>query len=90
MEKKDSRKDKGTTIWLTNKEYVLISESKELFSKFTGVKISWGAYLSALSLGALAAKALTGILIRCSNCGAETEMKMINPRVVRLRKSHQD
>ena len=71
----------GKTIWVTQSEYALMAEGKELFSAFTGVKISWGAYLCALSIGALAAKAITGVLIRCPSCGGEVEMKMVKPRI---------
>ena len=72
----------GKTIWLSNKEYALISESKELFTAFTGVKVSWGAYLTALSLGALAAKSLEGFLIRCPDCGSQVEMVLEKPHLV--------
>jgi len=75
-------KNKGKTIWVTEKEYALISESRELFRMFTGVKMSWGAYLTALSLGALAAKSLEGFLVRCSNCGEQVEMILEKPRLV--------
>jgi DNA-directed RNA polymerase subunit RPC12/RpoP len=83
------KKDKGTTIWLTRKEYALVAESRELFAAFSGAKISWGAYLCALSLGALTAKAISGVLIRCPDCGHEVEMKMVNPRSVPRRKNRQ-
>ena len=76
-------KPKGKTIWLTHEQYALVNESRELFRLFTGVKLSWGAYLGALSLGALTAKALSGFLMRCSNCGHETEMILKKPRVHR-------
>ena len=73
--------EKGTTIWLTKHEYALLNEGRELFCGFTGLKkISWGAYLSALSIGALAAKAITGLTIRCPNCENEVEMTLVNPR----------
>ena len=72
----------GKTIWLSEREYALINESKELFRMFTGVKMSWGAYLTALSLGALAAKALEGFLIRCPNCEEEVEMVLEKPHLV--------
>lgn len=75
---------KGKTIWVTDAEYALINESRELFRLFTGVKMSWGAYLSALSLGALTAKALSGLLIRCTNCGHEVEMILEKPRIKHL------
>lgn len=70
----------GKTIWVTPKEYALLAEGKDLFTRFTETKISWGAYLCALSMGAIAAKVITGILIRCPNCEEEVEMKMVNPR----------
>lgn len=70
------------TIALTNTEYALLNESRELFYMFTGCKMSWGAYVTALSLGALAAKALEGFLIRCPQCGAQTEMILEKPRLV--------
>ncbi|KKL54352.1 hypothetical protein LCGC14_2266280 [marine sediment metagenome] len=76
---------KGKTLWVTEAEYSLINESKELFRAFTGVKMSWGAYLTALSLGALAAKSLEGLLIRCPDCGGQVEMVLTKPRVRRTR-----
>lgn len=71
----------GKTIWVTEHEHALISESKELFQQFTGTKVSWGAYLTALSLGAIAAKALEGLLIRCPSCGSQVEMLLEKPRL---------
>lgn len=47
----------------------------------TGVKISWGAYLTALSMGAITAKALSGLLIRCPGCGREVEMLLVKPKL---------
>jgi len=75
-------KNKGKTIWVTEKEFALINESRELFFMFTGVKMSWGAYLTALSLGALAAKSLEGFLIRCPDCGSQVEMILEKPHLV--------
>jgi hypothetical protein len=75
------KQKKGKTIWVTETEYAMISESRELFRMFTGVKMSWGAYLTALSLGALAAKSLSGILMRCSQCGSEVEMRLVKPKL---------
>jgi hypothetical protein len=72
---------KGRTIWVSNTEYAMISESKELFRMMTGVKMSWGAYITALSLGAIAAKALSGLLIRCPDCGREVEMVLVKPKL---------
>lgn len=76
-------KKKGRSIWVSEREYAMINESKELFYMFTGVKMSWGAYLTALSLGALAAKSLEGFLIRCPNCQEQVEMVLEKPRLVR-------
>ena len=69
------------TIALTNAEFALINESRELFTQFTGCKMSWGAYVTALSLGAVAAKSLEGFLMRCSNCGRQVEMILEKPRL---------
>lgn len=66
---------------MTDTEYTLIAEGKELFTALTGVKISWGAYLTALSFGALAAKTLSGLLIHCPECGNDVEMVMKLPAV---------
>jgi hypothetical protein len=68
------------TIALTDPEFAMIEESRDLFTLMTGVKMSWGAYITALSLGALAAKSLNGLLIRCTNCGQEVEMSLHIPR----------
>lgn len=73
----------GKTIWVTSTEFTLLCEGKELFQAITGVKLSWGAYLTALSFGALAAKTLSGLLIRCPECGSEVEMMMIKPTIER-------
>lgn len=83
------KKGKGTSIWLTREEKALIEEGKDLFTRFTGAKISDGAYLCALSMGALSVKVIEGILIRCPECGHEVEMTMVNPRVKLPRKTQQ-
>ena len=77
----------GKTIWVTEKEYALLAEGRDLFTGFTKAKISWGAYLCALSIGALAAKVITGFLIRCPECEHEVEMKLVNPRMELRRKT---
>lgn len=77
------------TISVTPAEYALLSEGRELFTRFTKAKISWGAYLVALSIGALAAKVITGISIRCPNCESEVQMKLVNPRSEVPRRSRQ-
>ena len=72
---------KGKTIWVTDKEYIFIKQSKDLFSEFTGAKISWGAYLVILSMGGLAAKCLDGVKLRCPDCESETDMTLYMPEV---------
>lgn len=82
-------KDDGKTIWLSKAEYALLAEGKDLFTRFTKTRISWGAYLCALSMGAIAAKAINGLAIRCPDCGNEVEMKLINPWLELPRRSPQ-
>lgn len=79
----------GKTIWVTAEEYALFEESRELFTGFTKTKISRGAYLCALSLGALAAKASIGITIKCPDCQHEVDITIANPRSALRRKSRQ-
>jgi len=74
------------TFWVTDEEYALIAQGKELFSGFTKAKISWGAYLCALSIGALAARASIGMVIKCPECEHEVEVKLMNPRSLLPRK----
>ena len=90
MGKRTKGAGKGTTIWVTHKEKALLAEGKELFARFTETNISWGAYLCALSMGAIAAKAIAGILIRCPECEHEVEMKLVNPRFELPRRTRQD
>lgn len=78
-------KTKGRTIWVTETEYAMMNESRELFRMMTGVKMTWGAYLVALSLGGLAAKSVAGILMRCSSCGQETEIRLETPKAKKMR-----
>jgi len=85
----EKAKKKGTTIWVTTEEYALLAEGRDLFTGFTKSKISWGAYLCALSIGALAAKAAIGITMRCPDCKHEVEMKLSNPRAQLPRKPRQ-
>lgn len=72
--------DKGTAIWVTKAEKAFLAEAKLLFAGFTKSKMSWGAYLCALSIGGLAMKATIGITMRCPDCGHEVEVKLSNPR----------
>jgi hypothetical protein len=69
------------TIALTEYEYALLNEARELFFMFTGCQMSWGAFVTALSFGALAAKTLDGFLIRCPQCGNEVKMILVKPKL---------
>lgn len=80
-------KNKGKTIWVTQEEYALLAEGRDLFTGFTKAKISWGAYLCALSIGALAAKAAIGITMRCPECQHEVVIKVSNPRALLPRRT---
>lgn len=71
---------KGKVIWLTDYEYALFEECRETFRILTGAKISRGAFICAISLGASAAKSLTGVAVRCPDCGREVVMELHNPR----------
>jgi hypothetical protein len=83
---------KGKVIWLSDYESVLFEEARETFSLLTGAKISRGAFICAISLGASAAKSLTGIKVRCPDCGREVVMELHNPKknkaIVRSSVSH--
>jgi hypothetical protein len=70
-------------IWVTDKEYALIAECKEMVEAFSGTRMSWGAFMCCLSFGALAAEAMSGFLRRCPNCGDEVQMVLIHPKLKR-------
>ncbi len=70
----------GTSISVTQEEKAFLAEAKSLFAGFTKAKMSWGAYLCALSIGGLAMKATIGITMKCPDCGHEVEVKLSNPR----------
>ncbi len=71
------------SIGLTEEEFIIINESREFFTRFTGIKkMSYGAYLSILALGSTAMGALSGVTIRCTYCGHETEMTLHKPKVI--------
>ena len=75
----------GKSIWLSSTEYQLLLEAKELFEGFTGAKISWGAFVVALSMGATAARSLNGIQSMCTNCGKTVEIRMVKPTRRKMR-----
>lgn len=71
---------KRKSIALTQYEYALLEESRETFTQLTGVKISQGAFVCALSLGASASKALAGVGVRCPQCNYEVVMQLYRPK----------
>lgn len=77
---------KGKTIWVTEKEFIFLEESRELLRVFTGSKMSWGTYLVILSMGGIAAKCLEGVKVRCPDCGNETDMTLYAPEIKYKRK----
>ena len=72
---------KGRTIWVSDQEYVFISQAKDIFKEVTGAKLSWGAYLVLLSMGGLAGKCLDGVKLLCPDCGGETDMTLYAPAI---------
>lgn len=80
----DKVKSKGKVIWLTDYESALFEESREVFRILTGAKISRGAFVCALSLGATASKSLTGLAVRCPNCGSSVVMELRYPKKKRI------
>lgn len=67
------------SIGITNAEHAVLAQAKKNFEILTGAKPSWGAYLVALSAGALATYAINGFELNCPNCGARMEMKLVMP-----------
>lgn len=70
----------GKTIWVSGPEYFLLSQGKDLLEVATGLKFTWGAYLTALSFGSLAAQSLSGVLAECPECGHKLQVKMVKPK----------
>lgn len=75
-------KRKQVNISLTPECYYYLSRAKENFEKMTHLRTSWGAFLIAISSGALAAQAISGLRLRCPNCEHGMTMKITQLRVV--------
>lgn len=67
------------SIGITDAEHAVLLQAKRNFETLTGAKPSWGAYLVALSAGALATYAINGFELRCPKCGAVMEMRLVLP-----------
>ncbi len=66
-------------IFVTDAEFKVLQQAKRNFTALTGADPSWGAYLVALSAGALATYAIRGFELRCPNCEATMEMRLVMP-----------
>ncbi len=56
------------TIALTQFEWDAASKAKAYYEEIIGRRISWGAFIMALSFGALAVKGLAELNFICPNC----------------------
>jgi len=72
----------GKTIWVTDAEKVILAQAKANFELISGVKMSWGGFLTLVSLGALAGSSVTGAKFRCPNCEAVTIMTLECPELI--------
>ena len=71
----------GKTIWVTDSEKAILDSAKANFELISGVRMSWGAFLTLVSLGALAGSSVTGARFRCPNCEAVTIMTLECPEL---------
>lgn len=76
------RRGKPKTISLDEEAYYYLTKAKENFEKITHLKISWNAFLVAISSGALAAQAISGLKLSCPDCGHEMRMTITQFKVV--------
>jgi len=72
----------GTTIWVTDAEKAILEQAKANVGVISGGKMSWGAFLTVMCLGALAGSLVTGAKFRCPNCEWETTMTLECPRLI--------
>lgn len=68
------------TIGVTPAVHKVLAHSKEAFEALTNCQISWGAYLVALSSGALATFAIKGLELSCPQCGERAIIRYLTPR----------
>jgi uncharacterized membrane protein len=67
-------------IYITEYEFELIKQGKAALEALTGARLSWGAYLTILSLGSFATSFLAGFKLFCPNCGEKMELKVTKPK----------
>ena len=69
-------KQRQRNISVTTAEYAMLSQAKQGFEGLTRTRLSWGAWLIALSLGSLAARRLAGFKLYCETCGGEVRISL--------------
>lgn len=69
------------SIGLTDPEFLVLRQAKKNFEVLTGAKFSWGAYLVALAIGSLGTYAIRGYSLRCPNCEAAMEIRLVMPKL---------
>ena len=75
------RRGQPKTISLDEEAFHYLSHAKANFEKITRLKVSWNAFLVAISSGALAAQAISGLKLSCPNCGHEMRMTITQFKV---------
>lgn len=73
---------KQKSISVTPAEYQILSLAKANFERVTGLRVSWAAFLIAISTGALAATAITGLKLKCPSCESQMVMTVTCPRII--------
>ncbi|MBA7702763.1 hypothetical protein ES703_111537 [subsurface metagenome] len=73
---------KQKNISLSPSSYHYLSIAKAHLEQVTHLSMSWGAFLVAISSGALAAQAISGLKLSCPNCEHEMRMTITQLRVV--------
>jgi predicted RNA-binding Zn-ribbon protein involved in translation (DUF1610 family) len=68
------------SIGITGAEFKVLAHSKKTFETLTNCQISWGAYLIALSSGALATYAIHGLELSCPNCGKRAIIRYVHSK----------
>jgi len=69
------------SISITIAEFEVLGQARRNFEELINKKISWGAYLVALSSGALATYAIGGqFSFACPNCGGRMEMRYVKQK----------
>lgn len=72
-------KGKQKSLSITEAEHKVLSNAKATFEALTNCQISWGAYLVALSSGALATFAVKGLELSCPQCGERAIIRYLTP-----------